>query len=220
VLLADEINRAPGKTQAALLEAMQERQVTIEGETRPLPSPFVVLATQNPIEQEGTYPLPEAQIDRFTARLRIGYPLPSEEREMLRRLTTSGETVQNVASVTSPDELLALQSSVDRVHVAEELVDYVLQLVGATRTHRRIALGCSPRAALQLLQAARAQALCQGRGYVLPDDLKSQARVVLPHRVVLSPDAELDGVQAEALLEELLGRIPWRAPAAAMGMPR
>ena len=173
VVLGDEINRAPAKTQSALLEAMQERQVTIEGQTRPLEPPFIVLATQNPIEQEGTYPLPEAQVDRFLVKLKMGYPA-AERREgdaapLRRRRPTPAPQVRRVLE---PATILRLQELADAVHVEDELLDYVLALAQFTRTHRRVALGASPRAALQLVHAAKARALLGGRDFVLPDDVK------------------------------------------------
>jgi len=210
VILGDEINRAPAKTQSALLEAMQERQVTIEGQTRALAPPFLVLATQNPIEHEGTYPLPEAQVDRFLAKLRMGYPALDAEKEMLRRYAAA--TLVETRRVLEPEVVLRLQSIADAVHVSEELFDYVLGLVQHTRTHRRVYLGASPRAALQLTSASKARALLAGRDFVLPDDVKQLAPFVLAHRVMMSPDAELEGVSPESVVREALDRVPYRAP--------
>jgi MoxR-like ATPase len=214
VILGDEINRAPAKTQSALLEAMQERQVTIEGQTRVLAPPFLVLATQNPIEHEGTYPLPEAQVDRFLARLRIGYPPADAEKEMLRRYSGRHDPTLETRQVLEPQTILRVQQLADAVHVSDELLDYVLGLAQFTRTHRRVTLGASPRASLQLVNAAKARALVAGRDFVLPDDVKHLAPYVLAHRVMMSPDAEMEGVAAETVVKEALDRVPYRAPIA------
>jgi MoxR-like ATPase len=212
VILADEVNRAPAKTQSALLEAMQERQVTIEGQTRALEPPFFVLATQNPIEHEGTYPLPEAQVDRFLAKLKMGYPSGGDEKEMLRRYAASGagDTALQTRRVLEPGTILRLQELADAVHVEDELLDYVIALASFTRTHRRVALGASPRAALQLVHASKARALLGGRDFVLPDDVKYLGPSVLSHRVMLSADAELEGMSADAVVREALDRVPYR----------
>ncbi|HJZ88710.1 MAG TPA: MoxR family ATPase [Polyangia bacterium] len=209
VVLGDEINRAPAKTQSALLEAMQEAQVTIEGETRHLEPPFLVLATQNPIDHEGTYALPEAQVDRFLVKLPVGYPGADDEKLML--LLRSRPQAE-VATVLSPHDVLKLQGLADAVHVDEEIIDYVLALVHFTRRHRRVALGASPRAALGLLQASKARALLGGRDYVLPDDTKRLAPFVLGHRLVLSPEAELEGIQPLSIVLEGLERVAIRPP--------
>ena len=209
VLLGDEINRAPAKTQSALLEAMQEQQVTIEGETRALGSPFIVLATQNPIEQEGTYPLPEAQVDRFLIKIRMGYPDGGDEKRMLQ---TYDRKPAPVRPVIGPSEVLRLQGLADNVFVAEELLDYVLGLVQATRQHPRVYLGASPRAGLALVYAAKAAALLHGRDFVLPDDVRSLAPLVLSHRIMLTPDAELDGGTATAVVAEALDKVAYRMP--------
>jgi MoxR-like ATPase len=210
VILADEINRAPAKTQSALLEAMQERQVTIEGQTKPLEPPFFVLATQNPIEHEGTYPLPEAQVDRFLAKLKMGYPAAADEKEMLRRYSASPDAARETRRVLEPGTILRLQELADSVHVEDELLEYVIALAQFTRTHRRVALGASPRAALQLVHAAKARALLGGRDFVLPDDVKHLGPAVLSHRVMLSADAELEGMGADAIVREALDRVPYR----------
>jgi MoxR-like ATPase len=207
VVLGDEINRAPAKTQSALLEAMQEGQVTIEGETLQLVPPFLVLATQNPIEHEGTYPLPEAQLDRFLMKLSIHYPDFAAEKEMLRAYSRPRDEVVNVLG---PGDVLELQSLADAVHVDDELYDYVLGLVRHTRQHPHVELGASPRAALALVHAARAHALLAGRDFVLPDDIKRLAPAVLAHRVLLLPDAELEGAKPAAVVEEAIARVPWR----------
>src|SRR5215207_4755484 len=184
VLLGDEINRAPAKTQSALLEAMQEAQVTIEGETKQLGEPFIVLATQNPIEQEGTYPLPEAQVDRFLIKLRMGYPEAADEKRML---ATYDKVPPPVRAVVGPDDVLRMQALSQEVYVAEELIDYILALVQHTRGHARVYLGATPRAALALMHASKAYALIRGRDYVLPDDVRSLAPLVLAHRILMTP---------------------------------
>ena len=207
VVLGDEINRAPAKTQSALLEAMQEHQDTIDGETRPLPEPFIVVATQNPVEQAGTYPLPEAQIDRFLMRLVIGYPSGDEERELLRRFASGPAPVN---PVLPPDEILAMQQMADAVHVEEEVLAYVVRLSGYTRAHAHVFLGASPRASLALLQSAKAMALISGRAYVLPDDIKQLALPVLAHRMILTPEAQMEGVLGEAIVKECLAKVPLR----------
>jgi MoxR-like ATPase len=210
VILGDEINRAPAKTQSALLEAMQERQVTIEGETRPLEPPFLVLATQNPIEHEGTYPLPEAQVDRFLAKVKMGYPGIEAEKAMLKRY--AGASAVETRRVLDPATILRLQELAAAVHVSDELLDYVLGLAQHTRSHRRVYLGASPRAALQLVSASKARALLAGRDFVLPDDVKHLGPYVLAHRVMMSPDAELEGVSPESVVREALDRVPYRPP--------
>jgi MoxR-like ATPase len=207
VLLGDEINRAPAKTQSALLEAMQEKQTTIEGDTRTLPSPFIVLATQNPVEQAGTYPLPEAQIDRFLVRILMGYPRPEDERRVLRRFL---EGHPSARSLLAPGEILAMQGLVTEVHVEDDVLDYVVRLTGHTRQQARVFLGASPRAGRALITAARARALVLGRGYVLPDDVKALAVPVLAHRLVLTPEAEMDGTSRESLVQKALGEVPHR----------
>jgi MoxR-like ATPase len=207
VILGDEINRAPAKTQSALLEAMQEGQVTIEGTTRPLPRPFMVLATQNPIEHEGTYPLPEAQVDRFLVKLPIRYPSPEDEKRML---ATYNGPLAEPREVLSPEGVLKLQEFAAAVHVDDELLDYVLQLVHFTRRHRRVYLGASPRAALALVHAAKARAVLGGRDYVLPDDAKHLAPYVLAHRVLLTPEAELEGVLPQTIVAEALDKVAYR----------
>jgi MoxR-like ATPase len=209
VLLGDEINRAPAKTQSALLEAMQEHQVTIEGETKALAQPFIVLATQNPIEQEGTYPLPEAQVDRFLIKLRMGYPEPADEKRML---LTYDRPPPPVKSVIGPDEVLRMQALAQDVFVAEELCDYILALTNHTRHHPRVYLGASPRAALALMHAAKAIALLRGRDYVLPDDVRAMAPLVLAHRVIVTPDAELEGATGTAVVAEALDKVAFKTP--------
>jgi MoxR-like ATPase len=216
ILLADEINRATPRTQSALLEAMQEQQVTVDGVTRPLPRPFLVLATQNPIEYEGTFPLPEAQLDRFLMRLPLGYPSPADERQILLNLRRAHpiNSLQPLAfdldgnALSGVEALLRLQPQVWGVHVDSSLEDYLLRLVGATRQHPELALGASPRASLALLRAAQALAAVRGRDHVLPDDLKYLAPVVLTHRLIARPEAELRGRTAGLILADLLNSLP------------
>jgi MoxR-like ATPase len=209
VLLGDEINRAPAKTQSALLEAMQEQQVTIEGETRPLGEPFIVLATQNPIEQEGTYPLPEAQVDRFLIKLKMGYPALADEKRMLGAYDRKPPEVR---AVIGPAEVLEMQRLAQEVFVAEELLDYVLGLVAFTRTHARVYLGASPRAGLALTHASKGLALLRGRDYVLPDDIRHLAPLVLGHRIMLTPEAELEGQQGTSIVTEALDKVGYKMP--------
>jgi MoxR-like ATPase len=209
VLLGDEINRAPAKTQSALLEAMQEQQVTIEGETRSLGSPFIVLATQNPIEQEGTYPLPEAQVDRFLIKLKMGYPAASDEKRML---STYDRPPPPVRPMVGPSDVLEMQALAQEVFVAEELIDYVLGLVAFTRGHARVYLGASPRAGLALVHASKALALLKGRDYVLPDDVRAMAPLVLGHRILMTPEAELEGAAGTVVVSEALDKVGYRMP--------
>ena len=209
VLLGDEINRAPAKTQSALLEAMQEQQVTIEGETKSLGAPFIVLATQNPIEQEGTYPLPEAQVDRFLIKLRMTYPDLADEKRMLK---TYDKPPPPVRPVVGPGEVLKLQALAQEVFVAEELLDYVLALTQFTRSHGRVYLGASPRAALALLHACKALALLRGRDYALPDDIRQLAPLVLAHRILMTPDAELEGGTGAGVVTEALAKVGYKTP--------
>ncbi|MCC7541629.1 MAG: AAA family ATPase [Deltaproteobacteria bacterium] len=207
VVLGDEINRAPAKTQSALLEAMQETQVTIEGETRVLPPPFLVIATQNPVEQEGTYPLPEAQIDRFLMMIQMRYPSREDERRILKSFMS---VVPQARRVLGPEEILWLQEAVRGVHVEDEILDYITALSAFTRNHGRVFLGASPRASLGLLHAARARALLAGRAYVVPDDIKSLAVPVLAHRLVLTPEAEMDGTSRDSVIVEAMQKVPLR----------
>ncbi|HUQ02596.1 MAG TPA: MoxR family ATPase [Kofleriaceae bacterium] len=209
VLLGDEINRAPAKTQSALLEAMQESQVTIEGETRALGAPFIVLATQNPIEQEGTYPLPEAQVDRFLIKLRMTYPESADEKRMLM---TYDRPPTPVKAVVTPADVLRMQALAQEVFVAEELFDYILGLTHYTRSHARVYLGASPRAALALLHGTKALALIRGRDFVLPDDVRQLASLVLSHRILMTPDAELEGANGAAVVTEALNKVGYKTP--------
>jgi len=203
VLLADEINRATPRTQTALLEAMQERQVTMDAKTRALPDPFLVVATLNPVELEGTFPLPEAQLDRFMLRISLGYPSLEEEADIIERFTAGGRAPETPAVVTR-EELLAAQNLISNVIVEPSLRDYLLSLVAATREHDALHLGASPRAAIALYNAAQAWAAIQGRGYVLPDDIKRVAVPVLAHRVMVSPQAGLRGRAGDNVIHELL----------------
>ena len=207
VVLADEINRAPAKTQSALLEAMQERQVTIEGDRFELPAPFLVLATQNPVDLEGTYPLPEAQIDRFLVRVSMGYPGPRDEAQMLK---THGFEPPTARPVLNPAEVARLQAVAARVHVEDDLLDYAVTLTSFTRTHPRVALGASPRATLGLVQAAKAWALTEGRAFVSPDDLRSVAPSVLAHRMIMTAEAEADPRAREHVVDEALSKVSFR----------
>jgi MoxR-like ATPase len=208
VLLGDEINRAPPKTQSALLEAMQERQATLEGETIRLDRPFFVIATQNPIELEGTYPLPEAQIDRFLMRIDVGYPAKGDEVEILRRRRMRRTDEAVVPPVTKADEVLALQAAVEDVHVDPAVEDYMVEIVTATRAHRQVEIGASPRGSLGLLKASRARAALAGRDFVTPDDVKATALPVLAHRIILKPDPWIRGVRTASIVTDVLGQVP------------
>jgi len=207
VVLADEINRATPRTQSALLECMEERQVSIEGETRPLPRPFLVLATQNPIELEGTFPLPEAQLDRFLLRLSLGYPNEADEKSIVRRFRAVSP-LDELPAVVDVVELLAMQRLAREVHVADVVEDYVVRLVRASRLHASIELGASPRATLGLYRAAQAMAALKGRGYVLPDDVKRLAPAVLTHRLIVSAQSRLRGRGATDVLKDVIGSVP------------
>ena len=207
VVLADEINRATPRTQSALLEAMQERQVTVDGVTRMLPRPFLVLATQNPVELEGTFPLPEAQIDRFLLRVMIGYPTEKEEATILERFREH-DPLSELQAVTTAEEIIALQRARQGVRVEESVRDYAVRVARATRAHNEILLGASPRATLSLYQAAQAWAAIQGREYVLPDDVKLMAPHVLTHRLMISPQAQLRGRQPSELVADIVDSVP------------
>jgi MoxR-like ATPase len=207
IVLTDEINRATPRTQSALLEAMQERTVTIDGETRPLPRPFLVLATQNPVELEGTFPLPEAQLDRFLLRLSMGYPSQEEEEEILLRYEHSSP-LGAIAPVLSAEELRHLQAEVRSVGVAPVVRRYLVELVRATRQHPDVELGASPRGSLALYQTAQARAALHGRTFVLPDDVKALAEPVLNHRLMLSAEARLRGRGPATIIAQILGQIP------------
>ena len=208
LLLADEINRAPAKTQAALLEAMQERQVTADAVTRPLGPPFLVIATQNPIEYEGTYPLPEAQIDRFLIRARLGYPLPDAEWEMLDKRARRGVDEVELDVVVDRATLMGMQRVVEEVHVSESVGRYIVQLVAATRASGRVRIGSSPRGSLAVMKLARAKAALAGRGFVLPDDVQEVAVPALAHRLILRPEFWAQDLSEERVVEEVLEHVP------------
>jgi MoxR-like ATPase len=207
VVLADEINRAPAKTQSALLEAMQERQVTIEGDRYELPNPFLVLATQNPIDLEGTYALPEAQIDRFLVRIRMGYPSQRDEVAMLRAHNVVGP---EPTGVLSANDVLQIQSIAARVHVEEDIREYAVMLSTFTRSHPKVMLGASPRATLSLVRAAKANAVVAGRPYATPDDIRAVAEPVLAHRLVLVPELEGEMAARSAIVDEALAKVGYR----------
>ncbi len=207
VLLADEINRATPRTQSALLEAMQERQVTVDGITRPQPRPFLVLATQNPVELEGTFPLPEAQIDRFLLCVQLGYPSAEEENAILERFRTE-DPLEELKPVTTPEEILALIQARREIRVEASVRNYVVEVARATRQHGEIELGASPRATLALYQASQAWAAIQGREYVLPDDVKLMAPHVLTHRLMISPQAQLRGRSPDELVIDIVNSVP------------
>ena len=207
ILLADEINRATPRTQSALLEAMQEQQVTVDGTTRELPRPFLVLATQNPIEYEGTFPLPEAQLDRFLMRISLGYPSPADERQILLNLQHEHPLTQ-LEKVVEGGGLAALQRQVWEVHVDETLQKYIVDLAAATRSHPDLALGISPRGSLALFKTSQALAALRGRDHVLPDDVKLLAPVTLTHRLIVKPEAELRGRSAASILADVIESTP------------
>jgi MoxR-like ATPase len=207
IVLADEINRATPKTQAALLEAMEERQVTVDGVTRPLPRPFMVLATQNPIEYEGTFPLPEAQLDRFLLRIRLGYPGMEEEIQVMDRQQFR-HPIEDLEQVASVEELLQAQEAIRAVYVAPGVKRYIVELVRRTREHPDVYLGASPRGSLTLYRAGQARAAIHGREFVLPDDVKALALPALAHRIIVGPTARMRDVTAEQIVEEILQKIP------------
>jgi MoxR-like ATPase len=211
LLLADEINRAPAKTQSALLEAMQERSVTVDGATRPLPDPFIVIATQNPLESQGTYPLPEAQLDRFLFKLDVRAPERAVEKAILASHLQGFDATAldrlGLRRVVTPPELVGLQALVRAVQVEEGLLDYITEIVGRTRGHRALYFGASPRASIALLIGAQARAACQGRAFVVPDDVKALAPAALRHRVGLQPDAEIEGVTTDDCVREILAEV-------------
>jgi MoxR-like ATPase len=208
VVLADEVNRAPAKTQAALLEAMQERQVTSDGVSRPLPAPFTVLATQNPIEYEGTYPLPEAQLDRFLLRTTVGYPSPDDEWALLAARLARGTDEVALREVVTPEDVVAMQRSLEDVHVDERVGRYAVAIVDATRAHPSLQVGASPRGSIALVKLARARAALRGDDYVTPDDVKAIAVPALAHRLVLRAELWVRRVVAEDVLGEVLAAVP------------
>ncbi len=208
IILADEINRASPKTQSALLEAMQEGQVTLEGESMRLPEPFVVLATQNPIEYEGTFPLPEAQLDRFMLKLTVGYPSVQEEQEILHRRHERRQDEVTLSTVTSAEQLLEMRETVETVHVDADLEGYIATLVHTTRSDRRVAVGSSPRGSLSFLKMARAHAALEGREYIIPDDVKRFAESVLSHRLILQPEYWMSHQVTGEVIRDVLGKVP------------
>jgi len=207
VLLADEINRAPPKTQAALLEAMQERQTTLEGETYPLDRPFLVLATQNPIEYEGTYPLPEAQIDRFLMRLNVGYPDEGEEQEILNRMETGDISDIKINKIVNPEQIIEMQKTIQSVYIDKDLHNYIVKIVQSTRNEPRVEVGISPRGSIALFKLAKAHAAFHGRDFVVPDDIKNVVIPALAHRLILKAESRVRGVKAETVVQELLNRV-------------
>lgn len=212
LLLADEINRAPAKTQAALLEVMQERQVTLEGRALPVQLPFMVLATMNPIEQEGTYPLPEAELDRFMLKLRMDYPQQDEELNMVRQVTRSAKSdmleVSPLRTLLQAKDVLALQKIASDLALDDQVLDYAVRLARATRSWPGLAMGAGPRASIALVRGARARALLRGGDFVLPDDIKSCALAVLRHRVRLAPELDIEGLSVDQVLQQLLDQVP------------
>ena len=212
LLLADEINRAPAKTQAALLEVMQERQITLEGRALPVPQPFLVLATQNPIEQEGTYPLPEAELDRFMLKLRMDYPQADEELSLVRQVTRSARAdmleVAPLRTLLQAKDVLALQKIASELPIDDQVLDYAVRLARATRSWPGLAMGAGPRASIALVRGARARALLRGGDFVLPDDIKSCALAVLRHRVRLAPELDIEGLSVDQVLQQLLDQVP------------
>ena len=212
LLLADEINRAPAKTQAALLEVMQERQVTLEGRALPVPQPFLVLATQNPIEQEGTYPLPEAELDRFMLKLRMDYPQAAEEINLVRQVTRSAKAdmleVTPLRTLLQAKDILALQKIASDLALDEQVLDYAVRIARATRNWPGLSIGAGPRASIALVRCGRARALLRGGDFVLPDDIKGCALAVLRHRVRLAPELDIEGISVDQLLQQLLDQVP------------
>lgn len=207
LLLADEINRAPAKTQAALLEVMQEHQITIDGESHSLDSPFMVLATQNPIDNEGTYPLPEAELDRFMMKVQVGYPELSDEIALTQGITTSNNSVEAINSIISADDVLSLQDLASKVLVDEKVVEYAVSLVRMSREWQGVAHGAGVRASIALIQAAKVYALMQGSGFVLPDHIKAMILPVLRHRIILSAELEISGVNTEQVLNDIIAKV-------------
>lgn len=207
IVLTDEINRATPKTQSALLEAMEERQITVDGVTYPLPRPFIVLATQNPIEYEGTFPLPEAQLDRFLMRISLGYPGPLDEIEILRRQQFR-HPIEEIDQVVSLEQVIAMQEAIKTIHISEEIQEYIVTLVKSTRQHEEIYLGASPRGSLALYRTCQVRAGVRGRDYVIPDDVKALIQPTLSHRLIISPSARIRGVLSPMVLEELSRELP------------
>ncbi|MEO1647109.1 MAG: MoxR family ATPase, partial [Chloroflexota bacterium] len=207
IVLADEINRATPKTQSALLEAMEEKQVTVEGVTHLMDDPFMILATQNPIEYEGTFPLPEAQLDRFLMRIQMGYPTPEEELTILSA-QQHGHPIANIEQVVSVNDLRRAQNAIRTVYVAEEVKQYIINLVSASRRHSDVYLGSSPRGSLALFRASQARAAMAGRDYVIPDDVKALAEVTLAHRIIMGPSARNNNVTSRVIVQQMLNSTP------------
>lgn len=209
LILIDEVNRSPAKTQAALMEVMEEKQVTVDGTTYPMAFPFLVIATQNPVEQEGTYKLPEAQLDRFLFRIKLNYPSLDEERSILMRFKEdfSQRTSEDIQAVFTPDEIRDCQRTVEKVYIKDELVDYIAKIVHDTRNNGDLYLGASPRASLSILRASKAIAAINGRDFVTPDDIRFVAEPVLNHRIILSPEREMEGVEVEDVINDIVKKI-------------
>jgi MoxR-like ATPase len=208
ILLADEINRAPPKTQAALLEAMQERQTTLDGKTHPISDPFIVIATQNPIEYEGVYPLPEAQLDRFLVRLRLGYPTRAEEVEILKRRMERAQEDFMLEPAANSETILALQKTVEGIHVDDDVLGYITDIVQATRAQRQVEVGASPRGSLAIFKLVRARAVFHGRDYVIPDDVKEVAAPALVHRMIMKAESWVKGVDPHQIIDDILKSVP------------
>src|SRR5438270_6581414 len=208
ILLADEINRAPPKTQAALLEAMQDRQTTLDGKTHPITNPFIVIATQNPIEYEGVYPLPEAQLDRFLVKLQLGYPTRTEEMEIMRRRMIRGQEDVVLDHVADSETILNLQKTVEGIHVDDDVLGYITDIVQATRAQRQIEIGASPRGSLAIFKLSRARAVFHGRDYVIPDDVKEVTAPALVHRLIMKAESWVKGTNPNQVLEDILKTIP------------
>ncbi len=208
ILLADEINRAPPKTQSALLEAMQERQTTLEGKTYRLPEPFIVMATQNPIEYEGTYPLPEAQVDRFLIRISMGYPEGDEEKEILKRRMMRKKEDVDIQPVIDPQKLKEMQLAVENIYLDDAVLDYITAIVKGTREHNQVDVGASPRGSLALMKLSRAKAALEGRDYVLPDDVKYVSVSALSHRIILKPESWVRGVKPTSVIKKVIQQTP------------
>lgn len=208
IVLADEINRTSPKTQSSLLEAMEENQLTVDGETRQLPNPFMVLATQNPIEYEGTFPLPEAQLDRFLLRIDIGYPTPEAEQQIIRSQEHGHHPLESLEQVVEVSDLLAAQEEAANVTIRDNLTAYIVELCNSTRTHSALYLGASPRGSLGLARTAKALAWLSGRDYVIPDDIKAMAVPVLAHRLILNPEEKLQGVTAQEVIAKIVNSVP------------
>lgn len=212
LLLADEINRTPPKTQSALLEAMQERQVTIDGKSYTLGDIFTVFATQNPIEYEGTYPLPEAELDRFIMKVIVEYPLPDEEKNLLLRFHDRGDLFKfegvGLKQVADEKKVIAIREEIGNIRIDEKIADYIIRIITATRSHPYVILGSSPRGGLAFISVAKTSAAARGRSYVVPDDIKEYAKPVLRHRLILKPEAEIEGINADDVIDEILVQIP------------